>query len=125
MSTDWSTQYKTLLNDTPKPGSILRAYNREPVRLIVDLQEGKSPFVYGLAYVPSIVGHELGWFLHAVGSDASFGHRCILLPKAREDALKKCTVADGVIAVESLRVIRLSDSKKSLLCEVHKYLDAA
>ena len=120
---DWSLNYQQHLKTLPKPGTILRCYGHEPVRLHVELKEGTPPLVFGMAYVPSIVGHELGWYLHPIDSKANYGRRAILMPKARTEAFQKCQIENGFMSVASLRVVRVSASGYSLLCEVHKYLE--
>lgn len=118
---EWSDQYQANLDNPPEDGSILRTLDGTPARLDIEVSEGKPPFVYGRVYVPCIVGEPVGWFLQSVESKAAHGWKCILLPKAREDCLKRCGVKNSIIPVKSLRVVRKSKSGSSLLCEVHEY----
>ena len=115
--TEWNEKYVEVLNTPPIDGQVLKTTDGQLVRLDVDIEEGKQPFVYGRAFVPSIVGCPLGWFLHSVQIDKPFGLKCILLPNAREDILKAKGI-HPVVSVASLKVVRWADSGKALLCEV-------
>jgi hypothetical protein len=118
---EWKDEWQKHTDNPPKPGDILRAYGGGPARLDVELVDGKPPFVYARVYVPCIVGHELGWFLQGIDSDQAHGWKCILLPKAREECLRKLGLKEPVISVKSLRVVRASQTGNSLLCEVAEY----
>lgn len=113
----WIEDYQETLKKLPEPGEILTAIDG-PARLIFEITEGKPPFLYGRAFVPEIVGSELGWFLQG---EQDHGWKCIILPKSREDCIKRLG-AESPILVKSLKVIRTSQTGKSLLCEVHEYL---
>lgn len=119
---NWSEEYQRYLDNPPKAGDILSAYGDEPARLDVELTEGKPPFIYGRAYVPCVVGTPLGWFLQPATSDQAHGWKCILLPKAREECIRKLGVSEKILKVKSLRVVRVSQSGNSLLCEVAAYV---
>ena len=43
------------------------------------------------------------------------------MPRARTELIRKFGVGVEIIEVASLKVVRLSKSGKSLLCEVHEY----
>jgi hypothetical protein len=118
---DWAVEYEKLMSNPPAPGAILKAYGDSMARLNIELVADKPPFVYGLAFVPCIVGKPLGWFLQAIDSEGAHGWKCILLPKAREEAIRKLGLKTKVVPVKSLRVIRMSNSKNSLLCEINEY----
>lgn len=121
---EWSKNYETHLNNPPGPGTILTAFGGVAARLDLELTEGKPPFLYGRAYVPSLVGHELGWFLQPFDSDQSFGWKAIILPKSREECLRRVGLENTRIAVVSLKVIRMSQSKNSILCEIHRHCES-
>jgi hypothetical protein len=121
--TEWKQGYQSYLDNPPAEGSILRAYGGQMARLNVEVVEGKPPFVYGRAYVPSIAGAELGWFLQAVDAEQGHGWKCILLPKAREECLRRKGITEDVIQVKALKVVRYSQTKNSILCEVAEYGD--
>lgn len=123
--TAWKQGYQSHLDNPPSEGSILRAYGGSNARLNVEVVEGKPPFVYGRAYVPSIAGAELGWFLQASDSEQGHGWKCILLPKAREECLRRLGVEKEFVEVKALRVVRYSQTKNSILCEVAEYAEEA
>lgn len=120
---EWSDKYNEYLNNPPQPGTILRAYGEgELARIDVDIETGKPPFLYGRAYVPCIVGSPLGWYLQSKDNTSAYGWKCILLPKAREEAIRRLGLAQPVMTVYSLKVVRTSQSGNSLLCEICEFL---
>jgi len=119
---DWSQEYDSYISNPPKDGDILEASTPDAgVLLVVELKEDNPPFIYGKAYVPEIVGHPLGWFLQDPSSQNYHGWKCILLPRARTELIRKFGLQSEEMVVKSLRVVRPSQSGKSLLCEVHEY----
>ena len=117
----WTNEYQNYLDNPPPPGTILRAYGDFDARLDLELHDGKPPFLYGRAYVPCIVGNPLGWFLQPFDSSAAYGWKCILLPKAREDALRRLGVKSNRLKVKALKIVRQSATGQALLCEVEEY----
>lgn len=120
---EWSDQYQAHLDNPPEAGTVLQTLSNEPARLDIEIQDGKPPFLYGRAFVPCIVGEPVGWYLQPMGTKQAHGWKCILLPKAREECLRRCGLKDATIPVKSLRIIRKSKSGSSLLCEVAEYWD--
>jgi len=119
---EWSAEYDALINEPPKDGDILTASTADAnVMLMVELKEDSPPFIYGRAYVPEIVGHPLGWYLLDPDCQNFHGWKCILLPQARTELIRKFGLQHETMEVRSLKVIRQSQSGKSLLCEVHEY----
>jgi len=59
--------------------------------------------------------------LREADDDNQMGWRCVLMTKARREALTRCEIIDESIMIRALRVVRLSESGKSLLCEVEEY----
>jgi hypothetical protein len=120
----WAQKFGETIKQTPAEGTILKPLESDAnAILVVELHEGSPPFVYGRAYVPEIVGQELGWFLHSSKSTGFHGWKCILMPRARSELFQRHGLADEIIEVKSLLVVRQSNSKKSLLCEVHEYVE--
>jgi len=119
----WAVEYQQYTDNPPDEGAILECYGGEDARLDLELVEGKPPFLYGRAYVPQIVGMELGWFLQPFDSDSAHGWKCILLPKAREEVLRMLGILEKRLRVKSLKIVRYSRTGASILCEVHEYCD--
>ncbi len=118
----WNGQYSEYLNNPPQPGTILRAYgDDEMARIDIDIEKDKPPFLYGRAYVPCIVGQPLGWFLQSTDNNSAYGWKCILLPKAREEAIRRRGLSETMMTVYSLKVVRQSQSGNSLLCEIAEF----
>ena len=110
------------IKNPPKNGDIL--ITREGLAVLkVELTEGKPPFIYGKVNVSEIVGVTPKWYLQSEHDEKFHGWKCIILPKARAELAKKFGLGGEFMLVKSLRVIRPSVSKKSLLCEVHRYGD--
>ena len=120
-TSEWSDQYQAHLDNPPEAGTVLQTLTNEPARLDIEIQDGKPPFLYGRAFVPCIVGEPVGWYLQPMGTKQAHGWKCILLPKAREECLRRCGLKESTIPVKSLRIIRKSKSGSSLLCEVAEY----
>ena len=116
----WIEEYEAVQQCPPKEGDILKPADGKAI-LVVELAEGSPPFIYGRVYVPETVGCEVGWFLQSSESQGFHGWKCILMPRARTELIRKFGVGAGVIEVVALKVVRLSKSGKSLLCEVHEY----
>jgi len=114
-------KYQEVVNNPPAAGTILKTIDGSPAVLTVQIEEGKPPFIYGRAYVSEVLDDTLGWYLRGSGDDRSLGWKCVLMTKARREALQKCEVAEDKITVTSLKVIRPSESGKALLCEVDVY----
>ncbi len=121
---EWSVEFDHYMETPPLPGDILCAAGTDVnARLTVELKDGKPPFIYGRAYVPEIVGHVLGWFLQDTETPNFYGWKCILLPRARTDIVRKLGIQNDLLEVKSLVVVRYSRSKKAILCEVHEYAE--
>lgn len=117
----WASEYEDYAKNPPKEGTILRCYGGEDARLILDLVEGKAPFVYARVFVPHIVGTQLGWFLQSWDSNSDYGFKCILLPKSREECLRKLGMTKKKLRIKAIKIIRYSQSGSSILCEVAEY----
>lgn len=121
---DWSKDYDDCISNPPSDGDILSTMGEDTdVLLVLELKENHPPFIYGRAFVPEIVGQPLGWYLQDTDSENSHGWKCILLPRARTELIRKYGLQSETMRVKSLRVVRPSQSGMSLLCEVHKYCD--
>lgn len=119
---EWNTKYGEYLNNPPEPGTVLRAFGEgELARIEIDIEQDKPPFLYGRAYVPCVVGQPLGWFLQSKENTTSYGWKCILLPKAREEAIRRRGLNEPMMTVYSLKVVRQSQSGQSLLCEIAEF----
>ena len=117
----WNEQYDELIKNPPKAGDILVSVDDSKVILAIDTVEGSAPFIRGCAFVSEIVGSKLGWFLQSVDSVGFHGFKCILMPRARTELIRRLGLKNEVVEVTSLRVVKLSQSGKSLLCEVAEY----
>lgn len=118
----WAEDFETTVNNPPKEGDIITTIvSDEKGVLNISLMEGQEPFIYGKTFVPCIVGKPVGWFLQTSSSLKEKGLKCILLPNARNEVIRKFGVRSPTVEVKSLRVVRQSESKKSLLCEVAEF----
>lgn len=118
----WKNDYKKAAEVPPAEGDILKAVGGEDARLTLELTEGKQPFVYARAHVPCIAGQPVcGWVLQSLDSKSIGGWKCVLMPKAREEVLRRYPGLPSVIPIKALRVIRNSRSGNSILCEVAEW----
>lgn len=118
----WEEKYDAMLENPPKAGDILTTQEGRVI-LTVICTDGKPPFIFGTVNVPEIVGSNVGWFMQSENDETFHGWKCIIMPRARKELSKKYGVSSEKMFVASLRVIRLSQSGQSLLCEVHKYAE--
>ncbi len=118
---EWSEQYNEITENPPADGTILQTVDGGPARLTVEIVDGSPPFIYGRIYVPEIVGVKLGWFLQGMDTESYHGWKCILMPRARAELIKKIGLDGDTVTVKSLRLVRTSKSGKSYLCEVKDY----
>jgi len=128
MTTDWAADYAKISSTPPGIGTILTTFDGTPARLSIELKKGDPPFIFGRASVPDLFGIKLGWFLQGEGNDQHHGYKCILLPRTRTTLIQRLGLGNIVdnesfVLVKSLEVIRYSQSKDSILCEVHEYLE--
>jgi hypothetical protein len=106
----WERSYQEVLKAPPT--GLLIARDGGPVKINVELVEGKPPFVYGYAYVHNVVGEEPAWYLQGENHVQGHGWKAILLPRAREKHMAHPET------LYSLRVVRVSQSGRSLLMEL-------
>lgn len=118
--TQWAERYEELFGNPPTNETILQAKNGY-AKITISLRDGKEPFVYGLAYVPFVVGSELDWFLVDEDDPSYCGIKCILMPRARKEIIARFGLVEGYARVKALRVVSKSQSGKSLLCEVAEF----
>ncbi|KKN01675.1 hypothetical protein LCGC14_1125400 [marine sediment metagenome] len=118
---EWSKKYNEVIKNRPVDGSILVTVDGSLAKLTVEIVDGSAPFIYGRLYVPEIIGIELGWFLQGAEVETYHGWKCILMPRARADLIKKIGLSGDTVLVKSLRLVRESQSGKSFLCEVKDY----
>ena len=118
---DWSDKYRNVLANIPKEDDILTSLTGEAI-LFVEVGEGKPPFIYGRAFVPELPELEPEWRLQDSDHLTHLGLKCILMPKARAEVLRRCPIVEDKVKIKSLKVIRASQTNKSLLCEVAEFL---
>lgn len=125
---NWKKAYNSVTQQKPTPDSILRTFDGDRVRIRIDLREGKAPTLYAHAYVPCICGQEpevVAWYARGEGETSLTGLRCILLPQAAQAVIARNPDLPTNVFVKALRVIRTSESGKSLLVEVAEFDDPA
>jgi hypothetical protein len=116
--------FERISSAPPPEGAILRAFDpTQPVCLTIDLIEGKEPFIYSQAYVPTVVGCEIiGWCARTL-NEPNRGFKCILMSKARDEVIRRNPGLPKQVLVKALRVVKLSQTGHALLCEVHEWED--
>ncbi len=117
---NWQESFSEVAATPPVEGSVIKTLDGSDVKIIIDLIEGKEPFMYALVYVPTIVGTEIGWFARDVKDQTTYGLKAILLPKARNEIIRLHGLKKTVVSTLGLKVIRKSREGKSLLVELWK-----
>ena len=120
---EWSECYNVVIKNPPKEDDVLTTFDGVPAKLTVELNEGTPPFIYGRAYVPEIITDDVRWCLQGGSVSGYNGWKCILMPRARTELLRKIKLVDEFVEVKSLRVVRHSQSGKSLLCEIAEFVE--
>lgn len=118
---EWRAEYEEMQHNPPAEGDFLFADNEKLTRLIIECESGKQPCVYARVMIPNTVGQKVGWFTLPEGSTQSYGLKCILLPRSRNEVITKFGMTKKEVAVKRLRVVKLSQSGTSLLCEVSEF----
>lgn len=118
----WSEEYRELLNCPPVEDEILTALDNRPARLNMNIEMGKSPFVYATAFVPDVIGCELGWKIRSVTDLSSYGWKVVLGNRSRQEVIRRYGLRMKVVPIKSIRITGESHSKFSLFGEVQEYL---
>lgn len=116
----WAEAYGKFIDTPPGPGDILAAPAGEMARLDVEAVEGQEPFIYARAFVPSVIGCQLGWYLQPMSADKASGWKCILTPKSRDQIIRSKGLGKKRVPVKSLKVVKKSSSGKSLIVEINE-----
>lgn len=120
MTSNWQEDFDRVSKQPPADSSILKTVDGTAVKVVIELLEGKEPFMYALIYVPTLVGSDVGWFARSVNDKSMFGWKAILLPKARHEIIRVHGMSKTIAPVDGLRVVRRSQEGKSLLVELYK-----
>jgi hypothetical protein len=114
------------MTNLPPEGTILQCMDEESARVDIELMDGQPPFLYGRAFIPMLFGQKTGWYLQPFATEQDCkGIKCILASNARDDIIKKQGIVARPLRVKSLRVLRISKSKNSLICEVAEHWQEA
>jgi len=113
---NWRDKYLKVIANPPEEGTILKPLSGKAV-LVVEVQDNRPPFIYGKAFVPEIPSIEPSWYLQDEEHRSHYGWKCILMAKARTKLIRNSNLSETV-EVDALRVVKQSQSGKSLLCEV-------
>lgn len=98
-------KFSILKENKPDPGTILRAKDGGVVPVFVDKKKDNRVVFCNAAIDDDCTG----WYL----TKDQNGLKCLILPRSQEVVLKT-----NPPVVSELRVVRLSDNRRSLICEV-------
>lgn len=118
---EWAKEFDIISRTPPETGDLIATEDGSRVKLSVELEVGKAPFIYTRIHVPCVVGGKLGWFAQSVNDTSSFGWKAILLPEARDQVIRKYGIGSQSISVKALEVERVSHSGSSVLCRVLEF----
>lgn len=114
---EWRAAYRELANTAPVERFLVTS-DGSPIRVDINCVEGKPPFMYTKAFIPNIVGGTLDWYAQREGDEDIIGWKVILLPKARDEAMRHFDITQPYGLVTKIRIVRMAESGKSLLGEV-------
>lgn len=117
----WLEDYDALAKVNPVAGTILKTLaDGKKIKLFIDFQEGKQPFIFALAHMPSIFGAKLGWYAIDSESNVSRGLKCILTRKSGGDLIKKYGLSNFAksATVSSLLVLKPLKNNNGLVVEI-------
>lgn len=122
MSVDeWREEFQRLNENRPKANDILYTRDGAMVKLTIEFHDNKEPFIFARVFVPDKVGEELGWFAQSMKETGMYGLKVILYPRSRNEVIRTLGVKSNEVGVTSIRILRPSDSGKSLLGEVAEW----
>lgn len=117
---EWKTRFGELVN-TPPIDQILTTEDGSPIRLEIELAPNRPPLIYTRVYVPNTVCGKLGWFAQSIKVRTGFGWKMILMPKARDETIKRLGLDKSVVGVSKVKIIKASASGRSLLGEIAEW----
>lgn len=115
---EWRRRFQDLLDHPPKDNFYLRTIDGSPIKLEIELYDGRPPFIFTRAYVPMVVGADLGWFAQRSEDRGNFGWKVILMQKSRDEAVKRLGIARNTAYVQTIKIIKMAETGRSLLGEV-------
>lgn len=118
---EWRREFQKYYDHPPMSSYYLKTEDDSPIKLEIVLSPGKPPFICTRAYVPMVVGAKLGWFAQKQGDRSSYGWKVILLPKSRDEAVKRFGLQNTEIYVKTLKIIKMADTGRSLLAEIAEW----
>lgn len=119
--TEWRREFQRYFSYPPTEGDILVTDDGSDIRLDIELTPNKPPFIYTRCFVPMIVLGPVGWFAQRADQNHNYGLRCIMIPRCRDEIIKRKGLAEESVYVRSIRVLKESSSGHSLLCEVEEF----
>lgn len=128
---DWQTAYEAKVKAPPKENDFILAEDHEDtdpentiagkIKLQIELQQGRPPFIYARIFVPLTVGHTPEWVAHGVKSKTNHGWKAILHQRSRDEVIRKCGVRETMVPVKRLRVIRASETGQSIVVVIDEW----
>lgn len=113
----WRKEFQKILN-VPPVGEYLGTEDGSPIKIEIECYSGKKPFMFTRAYVPQVVGGQLGWFAQRECDVSQYGWKVILMPKSRDEAVKRIGIDKPYGLVGTIRVLKMSETGQSMLGEV-------
>lgn len=122
---DWANEYQFVVSNPPEADSWLKAKDG-PIKLNIVLTEGRQPLIYTKAYVPNTVGCDLDWFAQGTEDQVeNWGWKVIIAPRSAHDVAQRLGLNHEFVAVETIRILRMSVDKRCLIGEVIEWCKAA
>ncbi len=113
---DWRQKYSDLLKTPPAADTVLKPMEGKLGLIHISLISGQEPFLFAKAIVTSTVGVEPKWVIAHQKSVS--GMKIVFTERNRSKILTKFGLDKDFIEVEAIKVIKIAESKNSLIGEV-------
>lgn len=128
---EWQAAYEAMIKTEPKDGDIILAEDHAEIdpdnqfagkiKLEMELQQGRPPFIFARIFVPLTVGQKPEWVAHGIKSKTNHGWKVILHQRSRDEAIRKFGVRETMIPVKKLKILRSSETGQSLVATVEEW----
>jgi hypothetical protein len=129
---DWKREFDEIQKNPPAPEDVILAEDykegpteQEPhkgrIKLDIDLQVGRPPFIFARIFIPLTVGKRPAWYAQGLNNKVNYGWKAILHQRSRDQVIHKFGVTQSFITVKKLRVIRRSETGQSLVVEIEEW----
>lgn len=117
---DWKREFAKQMSREFKPGDKITALSGR-VRINIELEEGKQPFMFARVFLPKVVGSNPIWQAAGLEETYPFGMKVIMTPRTRDEIIRRHPDLPDYIGVSEIEIVRRSATKSSYLGTVSKW----